>query len=414
MAIIKPFKRIKPKNELASEIAVLPVDSLDKEKISYIIEKRPYSFFRITNPELYNPEVKLCEDGKRFLNNCSKDHLETLIEENILEEDSCDLFYVYRQIIGDSELTGLVACASVDDYLNNVVKKHEHTRTEKEIDISYHINYCKANTGTIYLLYRWQEKIQNIIDECVQASPEYNFTTEDGITHLVWPLACTEVDTLIELFKGVDSFYIADGHHRTAAAARVCLDKRRENPNYTGEERFNYFLSVLFPDKDLNIIDYNRVIKDLNGLSKQEYLDKVKESFIIEEFTEDKPFKPKKPHEFGMYLENKWYKLLAKDGTFNANHPVDNLDVCILQNNILDPILGIHDPRTDKRIDFVAGVLGLETLEKRANSDMKVSFSLFPCSVKELMDVADMGEVMPPKSTWFEPKLRSGLFVHRL
>lgn len=415
MAVIRPFKRLRPRVDVADKVAILPVDSMDKQKIKNIVDSNEHCFLQITNPELYYQDIELTEDGKRILNKKSQDKLTNMLETEILVRDESPMLFVYKQIIGERELTGIVACTSVDDYVNNYIKKHEFTRSEKEKDISFHINYCNANTGTIYLIYKWQEQIQNIVDEYVKLVPEYEFTTEDGIIHLVWPVAEeSKIQTLVKLFENVDNFYIADGHHRTAAAARVCAEKRKENPNYNGEEEFNYFLSVLFPDKDLSVIDYNRVVKDLNGLSKDEFIEKISENFKVEKCSGTEPYKPDKAHLIGMYLDGCWYKLNAKPCSFDDSHPVKCLDVAVLQDYLLDPVLGIKDPRTDTRIDFVAGILGLEELEKRVNSDMKVAFSLFPCSIKELMDVADIGEVMPPKSTWFEPKLRSGLFIHSL
>jgi len=414
MAIIKPFKRLKPRVDIANKIAVLPVDSMDKQKIKELTSTNENCFLRITNPELYK-EIELNEPGKRVLNKISSDVLNEMVSEGVLLKDEKPMLFVYKQIIGERELIGLVGCTAVDDYVNNYIKKHEFTRSAKEIDISFHIKQCNANTGTIFLIYRWQEEIENILNECMKQQPEYNFATEDGVIHIVWPIeADDKIERLRELFESVNSFYIADGHHRTAAAARVCMEKRKENPNYTGNEEYNFFLSVLFPDKDLSIIDYNRLVKDLNSLSVKEFLDKVSENFKVEKYDENRPFKPETSHVIGMYVDGQWYKLSANECTFNEEHPVNCLDVVVLQDYILDPILGIKDPRTDQRIDFAAGVLGLEELEKRVNNDMKVAFSLYPCSVKELMNVADIGEVMPPKSTWFEPKLRSGLFIHSL
>lgn len=414
MAIIKPFKRLKPRVDIANKIAVLPVDSMDKQKIKELTSTNENCFLRITNPELYK-QIELNEPGKRVLNKMSSDVLNEMVSKGVLLKDEKPMFFVYKQIIGERELIGLVGCTSVDDYVNNYIKKHEFTRSAKEIDISFHIKQCNANTGTIFLIYRWQEEIENILNECMKQQPEYNFTTEDGVIHIVWPIeADDKIERLCELFESVNSFYIADGHHRTAAAARVCMEKRKENPNYTGNEEYNFFLSVLFPDKDLSIIDYNRLVKDLNSLSVKEFLDKVSENFKVEKYDENRPFKPETSHVIGMYVDGQWYKLSANECTFDEEHPVNCLDVVVLQDYILDPILGIKDPRTDQRIDFAAGVLGLEELEKRVNNDMKVAFSLYPCSVEELMNVADIGEVMPPKSTWFEPKLRSGLFIHSL
>jgi len=412
MAVIRPFKRLKPRVDVADKVAILPVDSMEKQKIKEMINSNENCFLKITNPELYR-DIKLDEPGKRILNKCSQESLNKMIDNGILVKDETPMLFVYKQIIGERELIGIVGCTSVDDYVNNYIKKHEFTRSEKERDIGFHIDYCNANTGTIFLIYRWQEEIENIINECTKKAPEYNFTTEDDVIHLVWAISDeNKINQLCKAFEKIDNFYIADGHHRTAAAARVCMNKRKENPNYTGEEEFNYFLSVLFPDKDLSIIDYNRVVKDLNNLSKEEFLAKISENFKVEKYEQDKPFKPDYSHTIGMFLDGQWYKLTASDCTYDENHPVDCLDVVVLQKFLLDPILGIKDPRTDERIDFVAGVLGLKELERRVNSDMTVAFSIYPCSVKELMDVADIGEVMPPKSTWFEPKLRSGLFIH--
>ncbi|MHC1721490.1 MAG: DUF1015 domain-containing protein [Clostridiaceae bacterium] len=415
MAVVKPFKRLRPRTDLAEKVAVLPVDSLDKHKLEEIVDKNQHSFLHVTNPELYNKEITLDEKGKRILNRTSRSFLDGMLEEGILVKDDKPMLFVYKQLIGDAELTGIAGCTAVDDYVNNYIKKHEFTRSEKEKDIGFHIDYCNANTGTIYLIYRWQKDIEDMMQETMKSGPEYDFVTEDGVEHLVWPIADDEkIKKLCRLFEKAGSFYIADGHHRTAAAARVCMEKRKEKPDYTGEEEFNFFLSVLFPDKHLNIMDYNRIIKDLNGLTEEEFMHKVAENFKIENFTGGEPFKPGCCHEFGMYLNGNWYKLTANSNTYDDTHPIKRLDVVVLQNYILDPILNIKDPRTDERIDFVAGVLGLEELEVRADSDMKVAFSVYPCSVSDLMDIADIGEVMPPKSTWFEPKLRSGLFIHSL
>ncbi len=415
MAVIRPFKRLRPRTEIADKVAILPVDSMDKQKIKNIIKSNEHCFLQITNPELYYQDIELTESGKRILNKKSQDKLNSMVDNEVLVKDEAPMLFVYKQIIGDRDLTGIVACTSVDDYVNNYIKKHEFTRSEKEKDISFHIDYCNANTGTIYLIYKWEEQIQNIIDETMKQKAEYEFTTEDGIVHIVWPVAEeNKIDELVKLFEKVDNFYIADGHHRTAAAARVCMQRREQNPGFTGNEEFNYFLSVLFPDKGLNVIDYNRVVKDLNGMTTEEFLNKVSENFKIEKCEGHMPYKPEKAHKIGMYVDGCWYKLTACDCTYDEGHPVKCLDVAILQDFLLDPVLGIKDPRTDTRIDFVAGVLGLEELQRRAETDMKVAFSVYPCTIKELMDVADIGEVMPPKSTWFEPKLRSGLFIHSL
>ena len=311
--------------------------------------------------------------------------------------------------------TGIVACSSIDDYRNNVIKKHEHTRADKEQDRINHVDYCDANTGPIFLTYRSRDEINKIVDKYTAKEPIYNFIADDKVTHMVWKIDKEEdIKALVDQFEAVKSLYIADGHHRTASAVRVGMMRREQNPNYNGEEEFNYFLSVIFPDKDLQIMDYNRVVKDLNGLSRDEYMAKVSEKFHVSLYEGEGPYKPEEKHSYGMYLEGKWYRLVAKEGSYDSNDPVARLDVSILQNNLLKPILGIEDPRTSDRIDFVGGIRGLEELERRVNKDMKLAFSMYPTTIADLMAISDAGEVMPPKSTWFEPKLRSGLFVHEL
>jgi uncharacterized protein (DUF1015 family) len=299
--------------------------------------------------------------------------------------------------------------------MNNIIKKHEYTRAEKEQDRINHVDYCDANTGPIFLTYKAKEEIEKIVSYYTEKTPIYNFVSEDGISHIVWIIECDkDLETLTKLFEAVDYLYIADGHHRAASAVKVGEMRRNKYPSYNGQEEFNYFLSVLFPDKDLYIMDYNRVVKDLNGLTTDEYMLKVSEKFEVSTYEGNGPYRPSSKHTYGMYLDGKWYKLAAKEGTYNPEDPVDRLDVSILQNNLLSPILGIENPRTDKKIDFVGGIRGLEELEKRVEQGMKVAFSMYPTTIQDLMDIADAGKVMPPKSTWFEPKLRSGLFIHKL
>jgi uncharacterized protein (DUF1015 family) len=316
----------------------------------------------------------------------------------------------------DRVQTGIVACTSIDEYLNDVIKKHEFTRPVKETDRINHFDKCDANTEPVFLTYRSNEEVNSIVSTWVDNhKPEYDFVTEDEITHTLWVLDDKEISNKIQnIFAGIDYLYIADGHHRTASAVKVGLKRREENPNFTGEEEYNYFLSVIFPDKDLYIMDYNRVVKDLNGLTKEELLTKIEEKFDIEKAEQGVQFKPSKKHTFGMFLEGQWFKLIAKEGTFDKNDPVERIDAEILQKNLLNPTLGIGNPRTDKRIDFVGGIRGLGELEKRVSKDMKIAFSMYPTSIEDLFSIADAGEVMPPKSTWFEPKLRSGLIVHAL
>jgi len=312
--------------------------------------------------------------------------------------------------------TGIVACTSIDDYENNIIKKHEFTRPEKEQDRINNFDHCDANTAPIFLSYRKNDKLNTIINDWIKFNkPVYNFTSEDDVTHIIWTIDKDEIiDNISEIFKDIDYLYIADGHHRTASSYKVGLKRRKENPDYNGEEEFNYFMSVIFPDEDLFIMDYNRVVQDLNGHSEEDFFKMVKEKFEIEECEKDEPFRPLEKHTFGMYIDNKWYNLKAKDGTFDSEDPVKSLDASILQDNLLRPILGVEDPRTSEKIDFVGGIRGLKELEKRVSEGMKVAFSMYPVTIEDLMSVADSGEVMPPKSTWFEPKLRSGLFVHKL
>ena len=307
--------------------------------------------------------------------------------------------------------TGIVACASIDDYQNNVIKKHENTRADKELDRITHVDTCSAQTGPIFLAYRANSVINAEVDKAKEKQSLYDFVSDDGIRHQVWKISEKgAVDTIKEAFETIGAIYIADGHHRAASAVKVGLKRRQENPNYTGNEEFNYFLSVLFPDEQLMILPYNRVVKDLNGYSEEEFKKVVSEKFDIAE--SDVQVMPEKKGTFGMYLGKKWYLLTAKEAIL-SDDPVDGLDVAVLQDNLLEPLLAIKDPKTDKRIDFVGGIRGLDELEKRCNEDCVLAFSMYPTSISELFDVADAGRLMPPKSTWFEPKLRSGLFIHR-
>ena len=327
--------------------------------------------------------------------------------------------YIYRQIMNGRAQTGIVFCASIDDYLNNVIKKHEFTRADKEQDRINHVDYCDANTGPIFLTYKEDQIASEIIEAWIEneskRKPIYNFIAEDGISHIVWVIDNEIIiNEIVDLFKEVDYLYIADGHHRSASAVKVGLKRRKENPNYTGEEEFNYFLAVAFPDNDLMVMDYNRVVKDLNGLSVKDLIEKLNEKFVVSESENNEAVKPYRKHTFGMYVEDKWYTLETKDGIYNPEDPIKSLDVSILEENVLRPILGIEDVRTSDRIDFIGGIRGIGELERRVHTDMKIAFSMYPTEVSDIMKVADIGEVMPPKSTWFEPKLRSGLFIHKL
>ena len=417
MATVRPFKGIRPIKELASKIAALPYDVMNSEEARKMVVGNPYSFLHVDRAEIdLDPSIDVHD--KRVYDK-ARENLDKMIEDGEYIQDEMPCLYIYRQIMNGRAQTGIVFCASIDDYLNNVIKKHEFTRADKEQDRINHVDYCDANTGPIFLTYKEEQIASEIIEAWIEneskRKPIYNFTAEDGITHIVWVIDNDIIiNELVDLFKEVDYLYIADGHHRSASAVKVGLKRRQEHPDYTGEEEFNYFLAVAFPDNDLMVMDYNRVVKDLNGMTKDELLSKLEKDFIVTKSENNAPVKPAKKHTFGMDIENEWYLLEAKDGTFNAEDPIEQLDVAILQNNVLTPILGIDDVRTSDRIDFIGGIRGIKELERRVNTDMKIAFSMYPTEVHDIMDVADIGEVMPPKSTWFEPKLRSGLFIHKL
>ncbi|MCX8128298.1 MAG: DUF1015 family protein [Synergistetes bacterium] len=412
MAILKPFKALRPKSHLVSLVAALPYDVVGFKEAKEIVKGNPYSFLRVEKSEIefpYEPDVNDVSVYEK-----ARENLENMIKEGvfILEEKPC--FYIYREIMMGRAQTGIVGCCSIDDYLSGVIKRHEHTRADKELERIKHIDICDANTGPVFLFYPFNEEIDALIKSWIEAHvPIYDFISEDGVKHTVWIVDEDEIIGKLEaLFNKVSSLYIADGHHRCAAAVKVGLERRKGSKYKDGE--FNYFLAAVFPDKDVYIMEYNRLVKDLNGLSEEEFLISIRDKFEVEEKGVH-PYKPEREHIFGMYLEGKWYKLEARKGSYDESDPVKSLDVYILQENLLRPLLGILDPRTDKRIDFVGGIRGLEELKRRVDSgEMKVAFALYPVSVKALMAVSDAGMVMPPKSTWFEPKLRSGLFVHRL
>lgn len=417
MATIRPFKGIRPVKELASKIAALPYDVMNSDEARKMVEGNPYSFLHVDRAEVdLDPSIDIHD--KRVYDK-ARENLNKMIDNGEYIQDEMPCLYIYRQIMNGRSQTGIVFCASIDDYLNNVIKKHEFTRADKEQDRINHVDYCDANTGPIFLTYKEDQIASEIIEAWIEneskRKPIYNFTAEDGITHIVWVIDNDIIiSELIDLFKEVDYLYIADGHHRSASAVKVGLKRRKEHPDYTGDEEFNYFLAVAFPDNDLMVMDYNRVVKDLNGMSKEEFLEKLEKDFIVTKSDNNAPVKPERKHTFGMDIENEWYLLEAKEGSFDTEDPINQLDVAILQNNVLTPILGIEDVRTSDRIDFIGGIRGIKELEKRVNSDMKIAFSMYPTEVHDIMEVADIGEVMPPKSTWFEPKLRSGLFIHKL
>ncbi len=413
MAKIKPFKGVRPDPHKVREVTSPPYDVLNSQEARVMADGNPYSFLHVVKPEIDLPEGVNQYDDRVYKK--GKENLDNLISEGILIQDDKPCFYLYQLKMGDIVETGFVVGASVEDYENGIIKKHEYTRAEKEADRIKHVETLNANTGPVFLTFRAVEEIENLINELQKKPPVYDFMKEDGVVHRFWIIDEDEnIRKITELFAKVPALYIADGHHRAASAARVCEKKRADNPNHTGEEEYNYFLSVVFPHNHLHIMDYNRVVKDLNQLSKEEFLLRVEENFSIEEYSDSTPYKPEKKHTFGMYLDGKWYKLQAKQGTFNEDDIVESLDVSILQNNLLTPILGIGDPRKDKRIDFVGGIRGLEELKRRVDNGEAVAFSMYPTSIEDLMKIADANKVMPPKSTWFEPKLLSGIIVHLL
>ncbi len=412
MAVLKPFKAVRPKDEYASLVGALPYDVMNSEEAREMVKDKPYSFLHVDKAEvdlplgidIYSPEVY----------QKAKENLEALSENGICKQDEKPMLYIYRQIMNGREQTGIVGCTAVDDYLNNIIKKHEFTRADKEADRIRHVDTLDANTGPIFLTHRENEAVSKITEDWKNThTPVYDFVSDDGVSQTAWVIDDDEViDTLVKEFAEIPYLYIADGHHRCASAVRVG-ERRRGEGEYDKDAEFNFFLSVIFPCDQLKIMDYNRVIADLNGNTSEEFIAKMSEKFVVEE-ADESPYAPKERHTFGMYLDNKWYKVTAKAEFINENDPVLCLDVSILQNNLITPILNITDPRTDKRIDFVGGIRGLGELERRCAEGMRLAFSMYPTSLGELMDIADAGKVMPPKSTWFEPKLLSGLFIHKL
>ena len=410
MAVVKPFSCVRPDADLASRVAALPYDVYDRAEAKIEVNREPLSFLAIDRAEtqfddsvdMYSPQVY----------NKAKELFEARVADKTFITDQDKTYYIYALTMDGRTQTGLVACASIDDYLNNVIKKHENTRAEKEVDRIKHVDTLSAQTGPIFLAYRADEVITGAVNSTKESPCLYDFVSPDGIRHQVWKMTDERlVGDVARAFESIDSIYIADGHHRAASAVKVGLKRREENPGFTGDEEFNFFLAVLFPDEELKILPYNRVVKDLNGLSKEAFLSKVEDNFELS--MSDVPVSPDKKGTYGMFLDNTWYLLKAK-GKILSDDAVDGLDVAVLQNSLLEPVLGITDPKTDKRIDFVGGIRGLKELERRCSLDCVVAFSMYPTSISELFAVSDNNRLMPPKSTWFEPKLRSGLFIHRI
>jgi uncharacterized protein (DUF1015 family) len=414
MAILKPFKGLRPPSSIAIELASRPYDVLNSDEARIEAAGNEYTLLHIIKPEIDLP--KEMDIHSQPVYDKALENFNFFRTKGYLIPDQDDYLYIYAQTMNGKRQYGLVGCAAVSDYMNNVIKKHELTRKDKEEDRMKHVRITNANMEPVFFSYPAVPEIDNIVKDVVENQPaEYDFTSADEIGHHFWVIRDRNIiDRLTALFAAIPSTYVADGHHRTAAAALVGNEKKKNNPNHTGKEEYNYFLAVHFPDNQLTIIDYNRVVKDLNGLSVSDFLEKLSSGFTVTEKGSE-VFKPASLHTFGMYLHGKWYSLTAKPGTYNDNDPIGVLDVTILSSQILDTILGIHDLRTSDRIDFVGGIRGLGEIQKRVDSgEMKVAFALFPVSMQQLIAIADSGNIMPPKTTWFEPKLRSGLVVHLL
>ncbi len=413
MAFVLPFKAIRPLKKFVSHVASLPYDVMTKEEARVAVKGNSMSFMHVEKSEIDVPER--IKNNDPLIYETAKKNFNKMREEGILKKDASPCFYIYRQQIKDQTQTGVVGLVSTKEYETGKIKKHELTRQDKEEDRIHHIETVHAQTGPVFITYRYRDTINKIVENVVKQNPEYNFTADDGVKHTVWVLADLRIiEEIKKEFLSIGSLYIADGHHRAAAAAEVAR-KRRESDNKTENEikESDFIMAVLFPHNQLKVMDYNRAVKDLNNLKPDNFLEKISHHFTITE-----NYKTKSPHEFhdfGMYLRGKWYKLTAKKGIYDENDPVGSLDAAILQESLLAPVLGIKDPRTDNRIKFVGGIRGMAELEKLVDQEgFAVAFSLYPTSVEQIMKVADEGKIMPPKSTWFEPKLRSGIFVHDL
>ncbi len=414
MAIVKPFRGLRPPREFVQDVASRPYDVLNSEEARQEAEGNEKSLYHIIKPEI-DFEVGKDEHAPEVYEK-ARDNFQLFQEKGWLVQDNKDCFYIYAQTMNGKTQYGLVAASAVEDYMNNVIKKHELTRKDKEEDRMKHVRINNANVEPVFFAYPAHNRIDEIVAEVVKSKEaEYDYVAVDGVGHHFWVIDnSAHIEEIVKIFNTIPSIYVADGHHRTAAAALVGGEKKANNPNHTGNEDYNYFLSVLFPDNQLTIIDYNRVVKDLNGLSDEDFLKALDKNFVVEKKGKG-IYKPGKLHNFGMYLSGEWYSLTAKEGTYNDADPIGCLDVTISSDLILNEILGIKDLRTDKRIDFVGGIRGLEELERRVDSgEMRVAFALYPVSMKQLFDISDTGNIMPPKTTWFEPKLRSGLVIHKL
>lgn len=415
MAIVRPFPALRPAPELAAVVSCLPYDVMNHQEACEMARGNEISFLHVSRSDIDLDSPDKIHDDEAYAK--ARENLVALERNNVLRRDSAPGFYIYRQTMNGRPQTGIVACVSVDEYLEGSIKRHELTRKEKELDRIRHFDVCGAQTEPVFLAYRESETVNSHVDEWISShAPAYDFVSSDGVGHVLWHVdESAVISALKDAFSSVPTLYIADGHHRTASGVETCRRRRETCPDYTGEEEFNFLMAVIFPDSDLLIMDYNRVVRDLNGLTVEAFMSGLEKSFAIVPQNEKQVFRPVNRHEFGLYLDGRWYALMAKGGSFPENDPINSLDCALLQNNVLSPLLGIQDPRTDTRIDFIGGIRGLEELERRCapdTGDMRVAFALSPVTMADLFSVADAGEIMPPKSTWFEPKLRSGLFVH--
>lgn len=412
MAVFKPFAAVRPVPERAERVAALPYDVMNRQEATQMAAGNPDSFLHVDRAEIdLDPNLNPYDSSVYAK---AAENLRNMEERGVYMRDPRQCYYLYRQVMNGRAQTGVAGCAAIDDYLQNRIKKHELTRTEKEEDRIRHVEACNADTGPIFLTYRPRELITRDMEDWIRThKPVYDFTADDGVGHTVWVVDDEETITRWETeFRSAGDFYIADGHHRAASAVKVGVRRRERVGSYSGREAFNYFLAVLFPSDQLSILDYNRVVADLNGLTEAEFLERTAVSFDVEPLSGME--KPAEKHTFHMYMSGRWYRLRAKAGSFREDDPVERLDVSILQNNLLAPVLGIEDPRTDKRISFVGGIRGLEELVQLVDGGKAVAFAMYPVAIEDLMDIADAGKIMPPKSTWFEPKLRSGLFIYEL
>ncbi len=412
MAVLRKFKAIRPKKGLEDKVASYPYDVLDSDEARELVKGNEYSFLHVVKPEVDLPAGTDLYSQEVY--DKARENLDGFIKRGILIQEERPCLYIYRQVMDGREQYGIVGCVSVDDYDNDVIKKHEHTRPKKEADRIKHVDVTNVNAGPIFLTYRQLDSVNRLVEQNVKNDPLYDFTASDGIQHTVWIVEDDIAEKIIAEFGGMDALYVADGHHRSASAAKVANMRRKADPNHTGEEEYNYFLAVLFPDAQLRILDYNRVLKNLNGHSREELFAALDENFTVEKAGKI-PYKPAKKGEFSMYLDGEWHKLTAKPEKRMKDDPVKSLDISYLQENLLSPFFGIENPRTSENIDFVGGIRGLEELKRVVDSGKyQAAFAVYPPSIQELMRIADAGEVMPPKSTWFEPKLRSGLLIHSL